>query len=92
LGFYDQTQHLGASLAVSPRLFLGSCRDQGALEGQSVTQACRREGGAGNAANVPRPKEDCENFLYEFKNFLRELVTSLTSSTAQIVTKPANGH
>ena len=24
--------------------------------------------------HVPRLKEDCENFLYEFKNFLRELL------------------
>jgi hypothetical protein len=45
-----------------------------ALEGQSATQACRCRSGAGNAADVPRLKEDCGNFLYEFKNFFRELL------------------
>ncbi|MBR1033976.1 hypothetical protein [Bradyrhizobium liaoningense] len=31
-------------------------------------------GAAQEISHVPRLKEDCENFLYEFKNFLRELL------------------
>jgi hypothetical protein len=31
-------------------------------------------GAAQEIPHVPRLKEDCENFLYEFKNFLRELL------------------
>ena len=31
-------------------------------------------GAAQEIPHVPRLKEDCENFVYEFKNFLRELL------------------